>query len=121
MSGSVLSDLPKCCSPKLGGGGGWGIFNALLGWTNSATYGTVISYNLYWLCVIIAFLAMRYNEKVGHWPFIAAKSKPAATESSTDGASSDDIDSIGARGDGVVESSVEKPKGAVVATHEQIA
>lgn len=35
------------CNPELNGGGGWGIINALLGWTNSATYGSVISYNLY--------------------------------------------------------------------------
>jgi high-affinity iron transporter len=37
----------NCCNPELNGGGGWGIFNSILGWTNSATYGSVISYNLY--------------------------------------------------------------------------
>ncbi|KAF6821672.1 high-affinity iron transporter [Colletotrichum sojae] len=36
----------NCCGPSLNGGGGWGIFNAILGWTNSATYGSVIAYNL---------------------------------------------------------------------------
>lgn len=53
----------NCCNPQLNGGGGWGIFNALFGWQNSATYGSVISYNLYWLCVIVAFVWMRFQER----------------------------------------------------------
>lgn len=60
-------------NPELNGGGGWGIFNAILGWTNSATYGSVISYNVYWITVILAFLVMRYHEVKGHWPLIPAK------------------------------------------------
>ncbi|KAI1093352.1 iron permease FTR1 [Rostrohypoxylon terebratum] len=64
----------NCCSPELNGGeGGWGIFNAILGWTNSATYGSVISYNVYWIAVMIAFVTMRYKEVKGHWPFMKAK------------------------------------------------
>ncbi|MCJ1352941.1 MAG: hypothetical protein MMC33_002925 [Icmadophila ericetorum] len=63
----------NCCGAEINGGGGWGIFNALLGWQNSATYGSVISYNLYWIVVTIVFLSMRYNEKTGHWPFLKAK------------------------------------------------
>ncbi|OCL04112.1 iron permease FTR1, partial [Glonium stellatum] len=63
----------NCCNPMIGGGGGWGIFNSLLGWTNSATYGSILSYNLYWVCVIIAFAAMGYKEKKGHWPFRKSK------------------------------------------------
>ena len=56
----------NCCSPVVAGGGGWGIFNAILGWTNSATYGSVISYNLYWLAAIICFCYMRHKERHGH-------------------------------------------------------
>ncbi|KAK1719973.1 iron permease FTR1 family protein [Colletotrichum lupini] len=63
----------NCCSPDLNGGGGWGIFNAVLGWTNSATYGSVISYNVYWIFVIGCFLLMRFHETKGHWPFMKAK------------------------------------------------
>ncbi|KAF2423752.1 plasma membrane iron permease [Tothia fuscella] len=63
----------NCCNPGINGGGGWGVFNSLLGWQNSATYGSVLSYNLYWLVVIIGFLAMGYNEKKGHWPFMKSK------------------------------------------------
>lgn len=64
----------QCCSPQFNGGGGWGIFNALFGWTNSATYGTVLSYNLYWIAVSVGFLALMYYEKKGHWPLQSPKS-----------------------------------------------
>jgi high-affinity iron transporter len=57
----------------MNGGGGWGIFKSILGWTNSATYGSVISYNFYWLAVIVGFGLMRYKEVKGHLPFRKAK------------------------------------------------
>ncbi|KAF3172320.1 hypothetical protein TWF106_004965 [Orbilia oligospora] len=53
----------NCCSPGYNGGGGWGIFNALFGWQNSATYGSVISYNVYWIVVIAYFLFMYFREQ----------------------------------------------------------
>ncbi|KAI8318682.1 high-affinity iron permease [Martensiomyces pterosporus] len=43
-------------NPELNTGGGWKIFNAILGWTNIATYGSIISYCLYWV-VLAAYLA----------------------------------------------------------------
>ncbi|CAN9119887.1 unnamed protein product [Alternaria alternata] len=52
----------NCCSPLENGDGGWGIFNSLFGWQNSATYGSVISYNLYWLVVIIGFAFLGWKE-----------------------------------------------------------
>lgn len=67
-------DVAQCCNPGINGGGGWGIFNAIFGWQNSATYGSVISYNLYWVFITMAFLAMRYNERKGHWPWLKRKS-----------------------------------------------
>ncbi|CAK7235990.1 high-affinity iron permease [Sporothrix bragantina] len=36
------------------GGYGWGIFNGIFGWTNTATYSSVITYNVYWISVIDA-------------------------------------------------------------------
>lgn len=60
----------NCCNPEIGGGGGWGIFNALLGWTNSATYGSVIGYNMYWLCVMIGYALMFVRERRGSLPVI---------------------------------------------------
>lgn len=34
----------------------------MFGWQNSATYGSVISYNLYWLVVIVGFGYMGWKE-----------------------------------------------------------
>jgi high-affinity iron transporter len=79
------------------GGGGWGIFNALFGWTNSATYGSVIGYNMYWIVVIIAFFALRYNETHGRWPLMK-KRAVAAEAPGSDGKeslSSHDIEKHG--------------------------
>jgi len=69
----------NCCNPQLNGGGGWGIFNAVLGWTNSATYGTVIGYDVFWLTVIVGFGLLRYKETKGRWPFMKVKA-PAPLE-----------------------------------------
>ncbi|CAH6719186.1 plasma membrane iron permease [[Candida] jaroonii] len=57
----------NCCNPETDNG--WDVFNALLGWQNSATYGSVISYNIYWLVLIITIALMLYQEKTGHLPF----------------------------------------------------
>lgn len=84
----------NCCNPELNGGGGWGIFNALLGWQNSATYGSVISYNVFWIVVIVGFVLLRFKETKGHYPFIKSKvAKPAALDrkSSDDGTSSGSV------------------------------
>lgn len=70
----------NCCNAEINGGGGWGIFNAILGWENSATYGSVISYNLYWVAIMIGFASMRYFEKHGHWPLMKAKVKSVDDE-----------------------------------------
>ncbi|KAI1129830.1 iron permease FTR1/Fip1/EfeU [Nemania abortiva] len=71
----------NCCGPEFNGGGGWGIFNAILGWTNSATYGSVISYNVYWIAIMISLFAMRYRELKGHFPFLGGKKNSATAES----------------------------------------
>lgn len=57
----------NCCNPELDNG--WDVFNSLLGWQNSATYGSVISYNIYWLFLIITLGLMLFEEKRGHLPF----------------------------------------------------
>lgn len=72
-SGPGTYDISKsvwhvnCCNPQTDNG--WDIFNALLGWQNSATYGSVISYCLYWFCVIVILLLMSFEETHGHLPF----------------------------------------------------
>jgi high-affinity iron transporter len=40
----------------------------LLGWQNTATYGSVISYNVYWIFITFCILCMLYEEKTGHLP-----------------------------------------------------
>ncbi|CUM56503.1 uncharacterized protein AC631_04630 [Debaryomyces fabryi] len=72
-SGPGTYDISKsvwhvnCCNPETDNG--WDVFNALLGWQNSATYGSVISYNVYWIAVIVTLCLMMYEEKKGHLPF----------------------------------------------------
>lgn len=61
----------NCCNAQTDGP--WMIFNALLGWQNSATWGSVLSYNIYWACVILAFYSMRNRELYGYLPFIPIK------------------------------------------------
>ena len=69
----------NCCNPELNGGGGWGIFNALFGWQNSATYGSVIGYNVFWIVVMLGFGLLRFKETKGRWPWGKATPATAAT------------------------------------------
>lgn len=42
----------NCCNPEANKGGtGWGILNSLVGWNNTATYGSVFTYLGYWFVV----------------------------------------------------------------------
>lgn len=53
----------NCCNGEVQDDGAfWMLFTAILGWTNSATYGSVISYNVYWIAVIAAFNYLMYRE-----------------------------------------------------------
>lgn len=58
----------NCCNGERDGL--WMIFTALFGWTNSATYGSVISYNIYWLIVIFVIKLLMIEEKEGYIPFL---------------------------------------------------
>ncbi|KAJ1748451.1 high-affinity iron permease [Coemansia sp. RSA 989] len=49
--------------PEANDGSGWGIFNAILGWTNVATYGSVIGYCLYWAAICVALVVLRLYER----------------------------------------------------------
>jgi high-affinity iron transporter len=44
-------------------GGGWGVFNSILGWQGTATNGSIISYCLYWIAVIIWLVVLRIRER----------------------------------------------------------
>ncbi|KAI9491561.1 iron permease FTR1/Fip1/EfeU [Zychaea mexicana] len=43
--------------------GGYQIFNSILGWNNTATYGTILSYILFWLLVIAFLVYLYFDEK----------------------------------------------------------
>ncbi|ODQ66373.1 iron permease FTR1 [Nadsonia fulvescens var. elongata DSM 6958] len=72
----------NCCNPLIDGG--WQIFQALFGWQNSATFGSVISYNVYWICICLTILAALYEEKHGHWPLLGRFQKKKMTEAEID-------------------------------------
>lgn len=77
----------NCCNPEVNGGGGWGIFNALLGWQNSATIGSVVGYCGYWIVVTTVFVSMRFKEKTGRWPLLKKRGKVLNDEGSESGVS----------------------------------
>ncbi|EXJ66458.1 high-affinity iron transporter [Cladophialophora psammophila CBS 110553] len=56
----------NCCNPERDNG--WDVFNAILGWQNTATYGSVISYNVYWIFIMLAITCMLYEERKGYLP-----------------------------------------------------
>ncbi|AET37433.1 Fth1p Ecym_1183 [Eremothecium cymbalariae DBVPG len=61
----------NCCNGERDGL--WMVFTALLGWTNSATYGSVISYIVYWLVVIGILNLLMLEEQHGYIPIIPIK------------------------------------------------
>lgn len=61
----------NCCNGEMQEDGvGWMLFTAVFGWTNSATYGSVIGYNLYWAAIIAMFGSLVYEEKFGFLPLV---------------------------------------------------
>ncbi|KAG6025105.1 hypothetical protein E4U41_001606 [Claviceps citrina] len=93
----------NCCSPTAPNDGGWGVFNAILGWQNSATYGSVIAYNVYWLFVMAAFAIMRFKETKGRYPFGRAKTTAPPGPPSVDSRSSSSQNEVGEKGPGLKE------------------
>ncbi|GAA5851025.1 hypothetical protein JCM9279_005263 [Rhodotorula babjevae] len=41
---------------------GWSIFNSILGWTNNANVGTVVSYCVYWIACMLSLIYMKWSE-----------------------------------------------------------
>ncbi|OXG43970.1 high-affinity iron permease CaFTR1 [Cryptococcus neoformans] len=52
--------------------GGWQIFNAIFGWNNTATLGTILSYVFYWILVIATLIYLKWKE--GRFAFLGYKS-----------------------------------------------
>jgi high-affinity iron transporter len=57
----------NCCNPEIDNG--FDIFQAILGWQNTGTYGSVISYNIYWIAIMAAISCLLYEERTGSLPF----------------------------------------------------
>lgn len=52
-----------CCNPENKTDAlGWSIFNAIFGWSNNGSVGTVLSYIFYWIAVVIALVVMKHQE-----------------------------------------------------------
>lgn len=61
----------NCCSGV--NDGGWMLLNALVGWQNTATYGSILSYWAYWAFVIAMLKIKLFQERNGYLPFIPLK------------------------------------------------
>ena len=52
-----------CCNPENNfDGDGWNIFNAIFGWTNNATVGSVLGYVFYWVAAVIVLIYLKFKE-----------------------------------------------------------
>ncbi|GMM37291.1 Fth1 protein [Saccharomycopsis crataegensis] len=58
----------NCCNGEADGP--WMIATAIFGWTNSATYGSVTAYIVYWLVVSGVFHCIKYENKHGYYPIL---------------------------------------------------
>jgi len=50
----------NCCDPEAGNG--WSVFNAVFGWRNEATVGTLCAWFLYWVFVVLVHFMFKLND-----------------------------------------------------------
>lgn len=72
----------KCCDPKQPDAGWWSVANALVGWSNIASYWTVGSYIMYW-GLVSAWLIRLKNKRVQKAGGNATASQPLLSEGSS--------------------------------------
>ncbi|KAG0050687.1 hypothetical protein BGZ83_004517 [Gryganskiella cystojenkinii] len=53
----------KCCDPKQPDAEWWSVFNAILGWSNIASYWTITGYILYWAVIIVSLVHLDAKRK----------------------------------------------------------
>ncbi|KAG0361615.1 high-affinity iron permease [Podila minutissima] len=53
----------NCCNPNDPNAGGWQFLNAVVGWSNIASVGTVTGYCMYWVVVIVSVVFMQIKGK----------------------------------------------------------
>ncbi|KAF9193451.1 high-affinity iron permease [Haplosporangium sp. Z 767] len=64
----------KCCDPKVPDSGWWGVANAMVGWSNIASYWTIGSYILYW--GLVSAWLIRLKRKRTKGKVIASEQRP---------------------------------------------
>ncbi|EIW73487.1 hypothetical protein TREMEDRAFT_42374 [Tremella mesenterica DSM 1558] len=64
---------PETGSPTTNGG--WQIFNAIFGWNNTATLGSILTYVFFWIAVIAVLIFMKWQE--GRVSFFGKRSQAA--------------------------------------------
>lgn len=74
---------------------GWSIFNAILGWTNNATYGSILSYCFYWITAMVALFYMKWSE--GRTTFFGIESPAGKRRAARREAELDKVDSYEAK------------------------
>jgi high-affinity iron transporter len=79
----------NCCNPQTDGP--WMLFNALMGWQNSPTVNSVISYNLYWLFIMVVIFSLKFKEKRGYVPWLPRKWQRRKGYRSLAGANAEDL------------------------------
>ncbi|KAG0268712.1 high-affinity iron permease [Actinomortierella ambigua] len=55
----------SCCNPNDPNAGFWQFMNAIFGWNNIASVGTITGYCMYWVVVILAVFFMRWKRNRG--------------------------------------------------------
>lgn len=53
----------KCCDPKQPDAEWWSVFNAILGWSNIASYWTICGYILYWVVIVVSLVHLDAKRK----------------------------------------------------------
>lgn len=61
----------NCCNGLTDGW--WMVANAIVGWTNTATYGSVASYIAYWVLVSVWLRVRLHEERTGLLPFVPVR------------------------------------------------
>ena len=74
---------------------GWTVFNAVLGWNNNASIGTILAYVFYWLAVFVALVYMKWSEgRVTLFGFKSAATKRRELKAATKAEQADEQKSI---------------------------
>ena len=69
------TDWSQGKNPYIDGGGWWGVFNTLVGWQNVGTLGSIVSYIVYWIFVMVSYIVMLIRLDEPGSPSVPSKSR----------------------------------------------